>query len=299
MAFKPLLAVIDDPKKSPDFFGGLRYPLMVSPKLDGIRCIVKEHETLSRTGKVLPSEQVQREFCMLNHTDGELIAGDICHPEVYNITNSHVMSRNKPTDMSYHTFDWTHPDWLEKPFYQRVEELRRQIAPWDVLQYVAHELVENLDDLLEYEQRQLELGFEGIMMRDPMGRYKNGRSTYKEGILYKLKRFTDGEALIIGYVQRQENHNEQTRDELGFAKRSDHKANKVPVDMVGKFLVGNPDDPDEIAPGSFTHEQLREMWLNADKYIGKAYVKFRHFEHGVKSRLRLPRAVGLRHPMDM
>ena len=58
-------------------------------------------------------------------------------------------------------------------------------------------VINDYDQILDYEKRILEDGFEGVMLRSPLGKYKMGRSTLKEGILLKLKRFEDAEATVV------------------------------------------------------------------------------------------------------
>ena len=106
--FRPLLSPQEDPLRYPDYFKKLRFPLMVSPKIDGIRGIVKNHTMLSRTGKLIPSYQVQEEFTYIDDLDGELVEGLPNTPDVYNRSQSHVMSMGKPGNIMYHVFDYTH-----------------------------------------------------------------------------------------------------------------------------------------------------------------------------------------------
>ena len=44
MIFKPMLAPGEDPLSYPDYFDKLQYPLLGSPKFDGIRCIIKSNK---------------------------------------------------------------------------------------------------------------------------------------------------------------------------------------------------------------------------------------------------------------
>jgi DNA ligase-1 len=297
--FKPQLAPREDPTSFPDYFKKLPFPLMCSPKLDGIRCIIDESlNARSRTWKLIPSNQVQNEFNHEAWTDGELISGPPTAHDVYNRTQSYVMSANKPGSLSYYLFDYCAPGWLLEPFYKRYEKVEQLCKTIDVFTLVEHEHIDNIEQLLEYEGKCLDAGYEGIMMRDPMGRYKCGRGTFREGIIFKLKRYAEDEGRIIGFVERKHNTNEQTRDALGYAERSSAQAGKVGTGMLGKFLVHFEGQVEEIASGNFNHAQLKEIWENKESYIGK-YVKFKHFPHGVKDKLRFPRATGFRDEMDM
>lgn len=299
--FKPLLSPIDSPNSNPRFFDSLSYPLLGAPKLDGIRGVVKNSAVLSRSGKILPSFQVQDLFSKYAHFDGELIEGDCKDPNVYNRTQSFVMSADKVGNLGFYVFDYTHPDWLHKPFYERLEFISDFLTKEsldDSVAAVPHEPIEDLSELLEYEQQQLALGYEGIMLRSPLSPYKNGRATYKEGIIYKLKRFEDAEGKVVAFECRLHNNNILEKDELGYAKRSEAKAGLVAIGQVGKFIVAFKDMVLEVAPGNFSHSELKEIWDNQDKYLGK-FIKFRYFNHGIKDKPRFPRAVGWRDPGDL
>ena len=305
--FRPLLSPIDDPLKNPNFFKNLPFPLLGSAKFDGVRCITRLSlvdiasnavVAVSRTNKLLPSRQVQEDFTHVVGTDGELIVGPSTAFNVYNLTQGHVMSKNKPADMKYHVFDFIGDGWHTRPYYQRLEEAEKRIQGLDDYLYVRHRHLETLEDLLMFEQECLEAGYEGIMLRTPEGRYKNGRATYNDRIIYKLKRFSDDEGVVVDFIERQINNNAQETDERGYAKRSSSKAGKVAAGTLGKFIVHWKGQDIEVAPGVFKHTELQEIWDNRSKYEGQL-LKFRYFEHGIKELPRFPRALGWRNKIDL
>lgn len=298
--FKPLLSPNDDPLKSSDFFTRLKFPYLGSPKLDGIRCIVKEGLAFSRSGKILPSQQVQEELTSIDHTDGEIIVGDPTDFGVYNRTQSHVMAFDKPADISLYVFDYTHPDVLNNPFYDRLERASVQVKENRnrQIKFLHHQHLADLDELLAYESFCLEEGYEGIMIRSLLGRYKNGRATVKDDIIFKLKRFNDVEGSIVGFVEQMTNQNEATVDDLGYTERSTAKAGMVPAGTLGKFLVDSEWGVLEVGCGVFTHLERSIIWQRREEFLGKL-LKYRFFGHGMKDKPRFPRAVGLRDRIDL
>ena len=76
-------------------------------------------------------------------------------------------------------------------------------------------MLRDMTDLLAYEKEALSQGFEGIMLNDPFATYKFGRSTVKEGIILKVKRFKHEEARIVGFTEQMENLSESFEDDLG------------------------------------------------------------------------------------
>jgi DNA ligase-1 len=303
MVFKPLLAPRESPSDKTDFFEKLPYPLMVSPKFDGIRCIVTNTGCMSRTMKLLPSTQVQDKFKKFLSFDGELIVGNPSDPDVYNRTQSHVMSVNKPTlNLKFFAFDIADPDLCPVPYVDRLQVLEGWVKEYDRpdVVFVRHQLVHNHDDLIKYETECLIQGYEGIMMRTPAGIYKQGRATFNEQIIYKLKRYEDAEGQIIDILPMMANTNTQERDELGYAKRSSAKAGLEATDLAGMFYVAYKGDVIKVAPGMFNHLQRKWIMYNADRLIDQGrYLKFRFFGYGIKDKPRFPRALGFRDEMDM
>jgi DNA ligase-1 len=299
--FKPMLAPRESVKHFPtpdEFFDALQYPLLASPKLDGIRGIIKDGEAKSRSFKPLPSAQVQADFTSIEHLDGEFIAGSWTVGDVYNRSQSYIMSDDKPGDISFHVFDYTHPDWLHLPFIERLTKAHSLIKGLKEYWPVEHRMCYNSAELMAFEEEMLEDGYEGLIARNPNGHYKCGRGTFRQGLIYKIKREVDDEGVIVGFVERMLNNNTLETSELGYAKRSSSKEGKLPAGTLGKFKVEYHGDIISVAPGKFNHDQLQEIWDNQALYTGKL-LKFRHFPHGAKDRPRQPRALGFRDEMDL
>ena len=110
--FKPLLsATLEDPLR-------LTWPVMVSPKLDGLRCVIKDGQALSRNLKPFRNAYVQDTLRGLpDGLDGELIVGEANRGNVLGRTQSGIMSADGYPDFNYHVFDtFDRPD---EPFYIR------------------------------------------------------------------------------------------------------------------------------------------------------------------------------------
>ena len=177
--FRPLLAPQEDPISFPDFFKKLNYPLLGSAKLDGIRALPRDNVVYSRTMKPIPSYQVQDEFGCVQWGDGELIEGNATDPDVYNRTQSHVMSREKFGELTFHIFDFAAPQCLTLPYYRRLEKAQSHLASHQGVLVVDHFEINNEVELLEAEERILSLGYEGMMLRNPLSHYKTGRGTFR------------------------------------------------------------------------------------------------------------------------
>lgn len=251
----------------------LRYPLLGSPKLDGIRALVKRSgDLVSRKLKRIPNKRLQEIFGMvaLSGYDGELIAGDPTKPGCWNRTDSVVMSHeHEDTDtVRFYVFD----RWImsTRPYEVRAPKNSAR-HPRVVL--VPQVLIRSPEELLRFHRRMVEKGYEGTMYRDPKGRYKYGRSTLKEQYLLKYKDTLDDEACILGFKVEKENRNKLTTNKLGYAKRSSHKANKVAKRQVGSVKVKMLTGPFKGAIcqiGMGISDKLgKDMYRSPHRYLGQ------------------------------
>lgn len=290
MNFKPMLSA----DASDIDLSTLRYPLLVSPKLDGIRCIIWEGVAYSRNAKPIRNRFVQEWARDFHNLDGELIVGSPTDPHCLNNTQSGVMSFEGEPNFRYHIFDA--PDRYEpNDFELSLRHVTDEHCTQDA-RFVAvpHTMVNNMAQLLGLEERYLTQGYEGVMLRHPHMPYKHGRSTLREGGLMKLKRFQDGEALVIRLEEGMVNHNELEHDELGRAKRSKAREGLVPSGMVGTIIAVDPQWGElRIAPGTMTHATRMEAWRDPAMLVGET-IHWRSFGYGVKDKPRFPRFYGVR-----
>lgn len=286
--FRPMLAVECVPSK-------LRFPLLASPKLDGIRAVVRDGIVYSRSNKPIPNKYVQEMFSMYEYFDGELIVGQPTAHDVYRQTTSHVMSHDK-TDfpVSFYVFD--HVENMTASYDSRWRNVHKTL-PNKVIRH-SQRVINDLEQLDKYEQECLDQGYEGLILRDPDAPYKMGRSTVNEGYLLKLKRFQDSEALVIGFEERMHNGNEATVSELGRTKRSSHKAGKSGRGDLGALVVRNAEGVTFNIGTGFDDSERLTVWANRSDYLGKI-AKFKFFPVGVKEAPRHPVFLGWRDSSDL
>lgn len=292
--FKPMLASTLDEAAIAEYLKNM--PLMISPKLDGIRVVVdQQRRALGRSLKPIPNEHVQGMFQTLDlcSYDGEIVVGPPNSPTTYRDTFSGVMSKQGVPDFTYWVFDH-----FEKPNEAYFERLRRLYSRGFV-KVLPHKLCKTVEDIHEYEKVFLEQGFEGAMLRRPGASYKHGRATVKSLDLMKVKREVDDESLIFDIYPAYENQNEAFTNELGHTDRTSHQENLVAKDMAGGFILQRDGEQFRCSMGKFDHAEREWVWKNKDSLIGKAYVKYRSFPHGEKDKPRFPRALGFRDPIDM
>jgi len=279
MTFKPLLA-----SPAPENLSTLRFPVLASPKLDGIRCVKLGGRALSRNLKPIPNEFARAwiERWLPDGIDGELMLRD--HRIPFCDVTSAIMSRDGEPDFVFSAFDLLPEDGHDLqqaedvPFMTRLGNLhrwaRKDAAVYGQATYrlrvVPHDEVQSLETLREIIAEHATEGYEGTMLRDPNGRYKFGRSTTKEGILLKVKAFADEEATVIGVEEEMENQNEATKDNLGRTKRSTAQAGKVGKGRLGALHCRTKDGAEFSVGSGFTEQQRIELWapfIEAAKHV--------------------------------
>lgn len=269
----------------------LRYPCVVSPKLDGIRVIVKDGQLLSRSLKPIRNEYTQSLFKHLEGLDGELIVGEPTAPDVFQKTTSGVMSKDGEPDVMFHVFDkWN----VEAGYEERINDIGDLPENCKIVQstwcYTREEILDCYDKFVS-------LGYEGVMVRDPTKNYKYGRATKNSQELLKLKPFVDAEFEVVGFTERMHNSNEAVRNALGNLERSSSKEGLVPTGMLGALVLKYEDTVFECGTG-FTEEQRKNIWNNQLQYIGKL-AKVRYQEIGAKDLPRFPSFQGFRDVIDI
>ena len=295
MITKPLLAVAV--KEAED----IKYPVLATKKLDGIRCLMINGAAVTRNFKPLPNVYIAQKLAQFlpNGFDGEVM---IRGTNNFNDIQSAVMSRDGEPDFVYNAFDYVN-DSLDLGYEDRIKAMvmeANSIADEYVkyLELLTPTLIETPSQLAEFEATCLADGYEGVMIRKPNGSYKCGRSTLKEGILLKVKRFQDAEAIVIGYEEKMTNNNIQEMDAFGHSKRSSKLEGLVGAETLGAIEVRDINSGIEFKIGTGFDDKIRaEIWANRDTYKGKL-LTYKSQPVGVKEKPRFPVFLHFRHPDD-
>lgn len=284
---RPLLAVKADYSK-------IRYPVLATPKLDGIRCIVIQGKAMSRSMKPIPNDYIRSKLTAYDGLDGELmVRGD------FNNVQSAVMSKYGRPNFTYVVFDY-YP--MVFGYNTRVSFLKDDVLANNTdlhIKLLIPKQIDNEQELDAYMDVCIAEGYEGVIIRAPQGIYKQGRSTVNEGIMLKIKRFIDDEGKIVSITEKMTNYNSLEYSETGYAKRSSHMDNLVPAGTAGSitlmwrgrtFKVG-------FGPG-ITDSIKQDMWDRRKELLG-SLATFRYQELSKDGVPRFGKMLKLRHKDDI
>lgn len=189
---------------SKEDFAAIDFPVYASPKLNGIRGIVKDSKLESKSGIAIPNSFIWAALSNrhLNGMEGEIIIGSPTDKNVKTRTQSVVMSKNRmPINMCFYVFDTWNND--RDSFEERYRDLSTTLLkkfPSNTI-VLKQTLINNLEDLIKYEEETVNLGYEGIVLKNPDCLYKIGRGNLNDQACLKYKRYHDGEARIINIAR--------------------------------------------------------------------------------------------------
>lgn len=302
----------------------IRFPVIAQPKIDGVRAL---NMTGTLTGRSLKKHANRHVTGYFSHSslagfDGEMAAGQECHPDLCRLTTSALSTIDSAPWIMWHVFDYVTPETKSLPYEQRLVAMASRVAALKAdpqlhklachLQLIPSVMCASLEQLLEVDAVWLDMGYEGTILRDPQGLHKQGRSTVKEGGLLRIKRFIDFEVEVTEILEGVTNTNEAQTNELGLQFRSTHQENMVPNGMVGAMMGRVIKDILDskgavlfaegsivkIGAGSMTHEDRVRFFKEPALLIGQI-AKAKMFPKGVKDKPRFPTFQSIRSKTDL
>jgi DNA ligase-1 len=250
--FNPMLA--HDVQK---YESKIKYPVFSQPKLDGVRCIIKNDGMWSRNGKkIISAPHIFESMKSLFENDPDLIFdGELYADKFANNFNAIIslVKKTKPTSedldesarlIEYHIYDLpSHEDC----FIERFKSLLKIQFP-NCCKLVKTDQIDNKNDLIAYYEDYIMEGYEGQMIRTN-DMYENKRSKF----LLKHKSFIDEEYVILDIQE-------------GIGNKSG---------MVGSFVFETKQGKRFNASPKFNWEECKQIWENSSSIIGQtATVKY-------------------------
>lgn len=257
------------------------FPLLIDPKLDGMRLVEMQGDSYSRKGKPIPTAQYINEELESFFTqypdlilDGEIYSHDL--KSDFNELMS-IARKQKPTTLEmeeaknilqYHVYDVFDTGNPDMPALERKELLKKILPVSSRIQRVEYAIAYNEDDLKLMNSIHVADGYEGSIARPLMSKYENKRSKN----LIKIKQFITEEFVLEDILE-------------GTGNRSG---------MAGSIVihVGNV----EVKPG------IRGSWKYAKDILSRKadligqLVTVRHFGMTPDGSLRFPICIDINRP---
>lgn len=277
----------------PDIDRDIRYPVLASGKLDGVRGCVQEANLVSRSLKNHTLNRHATTYLskgIFEGLDGELcLKGESWNN--FNANQSAFTTMGGQPEFIWHVFDDISKPYVSAKNRKAMTQERVRTLfdlGYDVT-FCEQKLIECAKDLRYMYDEHREKGYEGLIVMDPNGLYKHGRSTLKQGISLKLKPQNDSEAKIVGYEELMHNL------DAGNSKR---KENLIPGNTLGALIVEWRGVNFNIGTG-FDAAQRAYVWLNRTKLLG-SLVTFKYMETFPETGIpRSPVFKGFRSKVDL
>ena len=283
------------------------FPIWVQYKIDGVRSIVRENQCTGRSLKAHKNVALTEYFSrpIFNGFDMEMGATHPNDPHLCRLTTSLSGTIKGPLPKFVIVFDYLDVDVDDLPFELRMRALKAYCSvadfPKDVAVYVSPQYkINSMEELIKFYEDALADGYEGLIIRKPDGKHKNGRCTVTEGNYLRIKPTGDAEGTFLRCEEAMENNNEATVNALGHTERSSHKDNKKPKGMIGALWIKVITTGQEIkiGPGTLTHEQRKYYFENQDELADKI-IKYKFLDTGMKDKPRHARFFSFRNKEDL
>lgn len=300
----------------------VKFPCIVLPKIDGVRSL---HLGERLTGRSLKQHENRHTTNFFTHElfrgfDGEMAAAWERDPDLCRITTSAMSTIAGQPFILWWLFDYVTAETIDLGYQARYEALcERLVQLADVaglpqayghLRTVPISWAHNADELLAIDEQHLDLGYEGSIGRDPNGKYKQGRSTAREGGYWRIKRFLEFDARVDSFEEGVTNTNAAQVNELGRQFRSSHQDGMVRSGMIGALnctaleevkdgarVVIEKGQQVKVGPGTMPHDMRVKLFQNPNMILGGT-IKVKFFPKGIKDKPRFPTFNGFRSLAD-
>ena len=279
----PMLAKVLDDNKPFEKYG----MFMGQYKINGLRCIIGAKSNPmdmfnnisltyhSRTGEDWTAKMSWMDEIIIQRLDKNLIdamieEGVCLDGELYlpgysvNDINSFVKNTNLKQhyllqywcyDLCYENMTATHrmqlkSKWCSAAYWINIKTKEEHLNNKNPFVLLSNYFISNYDEAITARNNYIDLGFEGLIIRNPNSEYQFGK---RNQAMFKFKKIDDGKFVIVDI-------------------KSEHKRKDLPL-----FVLRN-DINEELFECSINKPQdvQREILINKEKYVGKyMFVEYR------------------------
>jgi DNA ligase-1 len=248
----------------------LKFPLIVQPKLDGIRCLKVGKALIGRNGKAIANEKLQELLKNLIKEENYIFDGELySHELTFNDILSQINSDSKELHPSikYVVYDLlTKQEWekqkCETNYSTRWVRIKSFVNLKQNCEWIGGIEVNNVFELKEYYEKCLSEDYEGVMVKSPEGRYEWKR--VKENVMGKIKPSETFDCRIVDIKQ-------------GSGKYENN---------FGAFIVDFDGVRVNVGSG-YSDLQRKEFWNKKELLINK-WIEVKAQEKTVDGSLRFP-----------
>jgi len=232
-------------------------PYMVQPKLDGERCralcinktsdpaLVSSEKNLITSVPHINKAIKDLDLPESTELDGELYSHGLKIEEIQSIVSRRVLIHDSYDLMQYYIFDIIppdNPDLIQGKRHLLLKELKLN----DPLVFVPTYFIFDMQEFMYYYDMFLDMGYEGIIVRNIFAPYLRRRSIY----VMKFKPKKNDYYRIVGFIEAIDKHGN-------------------PMNTLGSFICkGNDSTEFRAGAGKLNHKQRKEIWDNRLGYLG-------------------------------
>lgn len=174
----------------------VKYPVLVQPKYNGIRCLYDGKKFWSRGGKELIHEVTEH---LHFDTQGYTVDGELMLPREFTFQESiKAIKKLGPNTkkLVYHVYDIMDESMSQQERLDKKWDVMRSIKGSASHQNVQHHPASSKADIVKFHDECVVAGYEGAIVRFLDGKYTPGQ---RNGGLLKFKVMHDGEYKIVGF----------------------------------------------------------------------------------------------------
>ncbi len=296
------------------------YGLTAMPKIDGSFAFVQNAILYARSLKQHENIYTTKLYSNPDFEGlrGELIAGD--NPVAEGLCRDTSSALRTIQGQPYTTlwcFDYVTHDTKDLPYEERYTVLTRKVQILNDVGYSYIKCIEahrvfTLEQYHTLRSSFMNAGYEGLVLRDPKSKYKEGRSSAVKPELWRWKPYATAEVVVTRIEEGTTNLNEATTNELGKTTRSSHKENLQPNGLVGTIygtlvndlldyygnVIAVKGTEIKVSPGEMKAKERKYYFENQHEIVGHI-VEFEYMTYGLKDKPRFGTYKRIRSIVDM
>lgn len=262
---------------------------LMSIKRDGVLGIIHKGELFNRSMEKFNNEFLDDMFAdiLLISEQRELtFIGEIYKEGMdFNAISGVCRSKNKlPYGFEFFCFDMIVKENYNEGFYYRYTRYLNEVSA-DNFVPVVHTLCSSPSEMIDFFNKCVNSGYEGAVVRSPMGCYLQRRLELKDNVGFKMKDIFTEDTQILYVEEEHKNTGKSFKTKTGSKKRK-LKKNMISSGLAGALVVDYNGKIQKVGLSSLTNEEKAEIWSNKEKYIGK-WIEYKGM-HSSKGKVRHP-----------